>query len=56
MSAITYYIRHIAHRDLFWSNGNGWVDWLSADTFTLEERKERNLPMEGEWLVLQVRT
>jgi len=35
--------------DLFWSNEMGWVDLESSDSFTEEETKTLNLPIDGSW-------
>ena len=35
--------------DLFWSNEMGWVDLESSDSFTEEETKTLNLPINGSW-------
>ena len=50
----TYVIRHIRHRDLVWSNHDGWVT-SNPDTFTFRERQEYNLPMEGSWVNTRVK-
>lgn len=34
---------------LFWNNKEGWVDLGNADIFSLKEKGEGNLPMDGEW-------
>lgn len=51
MKGLLYCIRCINDPDLFWSNEWGWVDIEGGiDTFTKEETKELNLPIEGEWV------
>lgn len=40
--------------ELFWSNTDGWTDGDDFDTFTAEETEYLNLPMEGEWIRLNL--
>lgn len=43
----------------FWSNADGWVGMKAADTFSEEERKTLNLPIDGCWVPMdsvQVKT
>jgi hypothetical protein len=48
-----YVIRCITDHSLLWSNTDGWVDDDCFDVFTLEETESLNLPLEGEWALLQ---
>jgi hypothetical protein len=38
--------------ELFWSNKFGWVDYYSADSFSENEMKTLNLPIDGSWIKL----
>ena len=38
--------------ELWWSNENGWGDFLSADLFSEKERKNLNLPIGGDWICI----
>lgn len=38
-----------ADRGLWWSNADGWVDFYSATRFTVRERAELRLPLNGQW-------
>jgi hypothetical protein len=39
---------------LYWSNGDGWVDYENAQHFTELEKDLLNLPISGEWADLAV--
>jgi hypothetical protein len=55
MNDIRYLIRALYERDsddgspLYWSNVDGWVDRRSANTFSIDEVRQLNLPDGGEW-------
>ena len=40
--------------ELFWSNTDGWIDGDNFDVFTAEETEHLNLPIEGEWIRLNL--
>jgi len=44
-----YVIRCVKDNKLYWSNSNGWVGRMSADTFSFSEVGKYRLPNEGEW-------
>ena len=45
-----FFIKNTTNSNLFWNNENGWVDFDSADSFSVEEQRSLNLPNEGEWI------
>ncbi len=51
---IMYKIVNINNRELFWSNCYGWGDRRDADLFTIKERKDFNLPIEGKWIRIKI--
>jgi hypothetical protein len=40
--------------ELFWSNTDGWVDDDNFDVFTAYEADYLTLPIEGEWIRLNL--
>jgi len=46
----TWCIQNMNYPELFWSNDWGWVE-EGFTLFTEKERKELNLPLEGEWIL-----
>ena len=47
-----YVIGSKVEENVFWSNEFGWADLDSAERFTIEEKQELNLPMDGYWIPL----
>jgi hypothetical protein len=45
-----YVIGSKVEENVFWSNEFGWADLDSAERFTIEEKQELNLPMDGYWI------
>ena len=45
-----FFIINEKNKNLFWNNEHGWVDFDSADSFSVEESRSLNLPDEGEWI------
>ena len=39
---------------LYWSSTYGWADLDDADLFTYEEHMNLNLPIDGQWIFLDM--
>jgi hypothetical protein len=42
-----------ARVDQYWSNSEGWVDWIDGYVFTDKEKRVLNLPFGGQWVSLR---
>lgn len=49
MRQTLYVIVNMNDTNLYWSVGDGWVDYLHCDTFSSKDKMVYSLPVNGEW-------
>jgi len=49
-----YVIRCVNDAGLYWNNGLGWTDFNLSEYFTDYDHKIFNLPIEGEWVKIDI--